>query len=158
MIIDSKIERYVHEVTRYIPLGERSQVGEELTLMIKDMVIDYAGNKKPDILDCKEVLQDLGTPEEVAEAYIETHEARRKAGREKGFFESKKGQLAQLVCTLISIVAAILVCVGIVGLGTHLISTMLPLFLGVILALGTGAGKVIIRYIHMPGKTWRKFF
>lgn len=135
MLIDRKVAGYVRAVTNQVPLRDRGRVDRELTDLIYEMMKEYAGGKEPDILDCRDVLRDLGTPEEVAAAYIETKQSGKKPGRTREFLASRSGRMLRLVYTILTVLAVCLVAFGLIGLGTQTISTMLPIFLGVVIAL-----------------------
>ena len=71
MVIDRKIERYVREVMKYLPAGDRGLAQSEITEMLRDMVRDHAGDKEPDILDARAVIEELGSPEIMAMSWLE---------------------------------------------------------------------------------------
>ncbi len=142
MLIDRKIERYVRDVAKYVPARDRVRMNRELTDLIHEMVYDYAGSETPDILDCKDVLRDLGTPEEVAKAYLESKKSRIE---ERSHYSSDMAiDWMQLIYHAMSVIGTILVIVGVIGIGTNQIDTMLPMFLGVVLALISVMGRSVL--------------
>ncbi len=132
LLVDRKIDQYVDSVAAKVPMWDRKRVREELTDLIHEMLADYAGTKKPDILDCKDVLRDLGTPDEVARMYLES-------GRDRNGNPVKAPlgweQSRRILSFAFSAVAALLVIIGVVGLGTQSYQATIPLFLGVVLSL-----------------------
>ncbi|MDO4620784.1 MAG: hypothetical protein Q4B09_09210 [Lachnospiraceae bacterium] len=172
MLIDSKIERYVSKVTAKLPLRERNRANHELFQMIRNLVIDYAGDHEPDVLDARAVLSELGDPEEVAESWMEQIRSERAIQKESvGWFgevSEAAGILTELrdrasqtklknvmtfahaqkffamfmeICTGLSIC---LVVFGLLGLGTHAIHSMLPIFVGCIMELLVITGKSVL--------------
>lgn len=62
------IERYVHEVGRYVPQDERADIQAELRSQIHDQLDDrYKGSPTED--DVAEVLRELGDPRRMATSY-----------------------------------------------------------------------------------------
>jgi len=62
------VERYVHQVGRYLPPKERAEIEAELRSMIEDQLDDrYAGSPSPE--DVMAVLAEFGRPNEMAASY-----------------------------------------------------------------------------------------
>ena len=62
------VERYVHQVGRYLPQNERKEVTDELRSLIQDQLDDrYKGAPTED--DVVELLSDLGDPRQMAKSY-----------------------------------------------------------------------------------------
>ena len=158
MVIDRKIERYVREVMKYLPAGDRGLAQSEITEMLRDMVRDHAGDKEPDILDARAVIEELGSPEIMAMSWLE---ARHDFGEEDesalpitGWLSSvipaiekiswkKMNRAVSVMLMAFSVLAVFLVCFGIIALSTHMITTMLPVFLGCVLGLVAAAGRSV---------------
>lgn len=68
------IERYVYAVTRHLPVKMRKDVETELKSLISDMLEERCGDAIPDERQMKAVLNELGTPTELAEKYSPDHE------------------------------------------------------------------------------------
>ncbi len=62
------IERYVHEVGRYVPKGERAEIQAELRSQIQDQLEDRFGGKAT-ADETAEVLRELGDPRRIAASY-----------------------------------------------------------------------------------------
>ncbi len=142
MLIDKKIERYVRDAAKHVPARYRGGMSRELTDMIHEMVVDYAAGEEPDVLDVRDVLRDLGTPEDVASTYMES-----KLNRVEEHHRRTRGEFidwAQLIYRGLSILGAVLVIIGVIGIGTQRIQTMLPLFLGVVCALVSVMGRSVL--------------
>ena len=158
MVIDRKIERYVKEVVQYIPSRLRAEAEAEITEMLTDMVRDHAGGKEPDILDAREVLDELGDPGIMAMSWMETRQDLEEesfldnpAAKIMGLFISadnesveKMNRILRLMLMIFSVLAVFFVGFGIIALGTHLIKTMLPIFLGCVLGLLAIAGRSVL--------------
>ena len=162
MVIDRKIERYVQEVIKYLPARDRGEAQSEITEMLQDMVRDHAGNKEPDILDARAVIEELGEPEIMAMSWLE---ARHDFGEDReedpaiaqwmsSFVPAdriswkKLNRAASILLMTFSVLAVFFVCFGIIALSTHMITTMLPIFLGCILGLVAAAGRsVLVRQV-----------
>lgn len=136
MLIDKKIDTYIQDVTKHLPMRMRSDAAREIRGLIDEMLGDYAGENGPDILDVRDVLRDLGKPEELAQSYKEQrHAAVEKEKTSKGIFSQSGRQRLHMIYMILTLVAVGLVIFGIVGLSLHLVSTMLPIFLGLVIAL-----------------------
>jgi len=61
--------RYIYAVTRHLPTRTQKDVERELDSLISDMVIEQAGNDTPTEQHIKDVLTQLGSPEEMALKY-----------------------------------------------------------------------------------------
>ncbi len=148
MLIDKKIERYVRDAARYVPAGEKGRMSRELTDMIYEVVGDYAAGEEPDILDVKDVLRDLGTPEEVAANYMES---KRNRVEEHGHHAKELlRDWPKLFYSALSVIGTVLVIVGMIGIGTQKIDTMLPVFIGVVFALISITGRgVMTAVLHI---------
>lgn len=62
----SLIERYIYEVVRRLPENEREEVKAELNANIEDMLLDRPFDDEEAV---REVLQELGSPAQLAEQY-----------------------------------------------------------------------------------------
>ena len=74
MMIDRKIQRYVKDVVAFLPARMKNGAEQEISEMITDLVRDYAGDREPDILDARKVIEELGDPEMMALSWLETAE------------------------------------------------------------------------------------
>ncbi|MEE3420288.1 MAG: hypothetical protein VZR02_04190 [Lachnospiraceae bacterium] len=145
MLVDKKIDTYVDSVTRHLPMRMRGDAAREIRGLIDDMLKDYAGEDGPDILDVRDVLRDLGKPEELAQSYKEQrHIAVEKEKAAKGIFTETGRQRLHVIYMILTLVAIGLVGFGIVGLGMHIVSTMLPIFLGLVIALGVVMSRTFL--------------
>ncbi len=139
MLIDKKVQKYVHAAAASVPAKERGRLTRELTDMIYEMMEGYAGDHEPDILDCRDVLRDLGTPEQAARNYMESKETKRtvrKHARAKALGELVDGrrmEFLRIIYLILAVAAAGMVIVGIIGLATQGLTTTLPIFLGVVI-------------------------
>lgn len=139
MLVDKKVENYVRAVTSKVPASEKGRVTRELTDMIYEMMEGYAGDHEPDILDCRDVLRDLGTPDQVALNYMEEKQSRKKHAKGKALrtlgslLDGRRVQFLHIMYMILAIAAAGMVVVGIIGLATEAFSTTLPIFLGVVI-------------------------
>lgn len=155
MLVSRKIEKYVHEVTLRVPLQDRKRVAEELTRLITDMMEDYAGGKEADILVCRSVLRDLGDPQDVAESYIEEARRRRHPGSAVADSEEKRVDMyrvAHLMYQVLTAVAVLFVGVGLLAFGMHLIDSVLPIFIGLVLALVSITGRGLMAEARGQGE------
>jgi len=62
-------DRYIYAVTRYLPLKMQADIEKELEGLISDMLEEKCGNRQPTENDIRNVLTELGTPEELALKY-----------------------------------------------------------------------------------------
>jgi len=63
------IERYVYDVTRRLPQGQRADIEKELRTLIDDMLSARTGGNEPSEADVCAVLKELGRPQELAAKY-----------------------------------------------------------------------------------------
>lgn len=153
MVVETKIANYVKKAVSYLPYKMRAEAGADLEEMILDLVRDHAGTRKPDILDAREVLRELGRPEDMALSWIESRDGKnvRTSGPADwlvsrlaaldGLSIEKANHLLQVMTYVLSILAVLFVGFGLLALSTHVIDNMLPIFVGCVLALGVVAGR-----------------
>lgn len=157
MVIDRKIDRYVEAAVSYLPSRYRAEAAAEMKEMLTDLVIDHAGSNEPDILDAREVLRELGAPEIMAMSWLETREdldgdpsARRQMGLVGRLTNmdapsfNRLNHIVSMMFLVFLVLAVVFVAFGIIALSTHLISTMLPIFLGCVLGLVAVAGRSVL--------------
>lgn len=154
MLIDRKIERYVREATSYLPGPMRAKADKDITGMIRDMVTDHAEGRQPDVLDVREVLRAMGSPEDTALSWYASNEDELREGETAlrdlalpliEFFNGE--QTRNSVSVLVNVFMAASVClvgIGLVALGTHTINSMLPIFIGCIMALAAAMGRGVL--------------
>ena len=158
MLIDRKVERYVHEVISHIPAARRTRAARDVSGMVYDMIGDYAGGREPDILDARAVLKVLGDPKEIALTWLASDEDEKREGRFAAgglklpfSFSLSEGRVRKIVSVMMNIctfLAVCLVALGLLALSTHAINTMLPIFAGCVLGLVvvTGRGVLVRQY------------
>ena len=156
MMIDRKIQRYVKDVVAFLPARMKNGAEQEISEMITDLVRDYAGDREPDILDARKVIEELGDPEMMALSWLETaEEMKRESSSAKHLAAGagldlelpsleKMNRVLSFLMLIITVMAVLCIGFGLIALGTHLISTMLPVFAGCVLALLSLAGRSVI--------------
>ncbi len=158
MIIDRKVERYVQEVTEYLPGRMRGEAEHELTELLLDLIRDHANGKEPDILDARAVIDEMGSPELMAMSYLETKgETKTEASPFTEGLDAlgdalnldpltlgKMNRMVTVMLMIFSVLAVVLVGFGIVALSTHAITNVLPIFLGCVLGLVAVAGRSVL--------------
>lgn len=156
MMIDRKIQRYVKDVVAFLPARMKSGAEQEISEMITDLIRDYAGDREPDILDARKVIEELGDPEMMALSWLETaEEMKRESSPVKQLAAGtgldlelpsleKMNRALSALMLIITVMAVGCIGFGLIALGTHLISTMLPVFAGCVLALLSLAGRSVI--------------
>ena len=162
MLIDRKVERYVEAVVSYVPAVSRGRASKDVSEMIYDMIRDYAAGREPDILDARTVIRVLGSPEEIAETWMAADKDRKyeterqieqtifglKIPSLEALTRGKALRYLSLMTNLFMVLAVVFVVVGLLAVGTHVISSMLPILIGCIFALVsvTGRGVLIRQY------------
>ena len=158
MLIRRKIERYVGAVTSRLPMRYRSRAAKEITARIQETIdVLCGGEREPDLLEVRGILKGMGRPENVAAEWLAETRKKSAAGAHSpgslGILEiltldfiplEKLDALLRNILGIFTVMAALLVILGLVALGTHAISTMLPIFLGCVLALGVVAGRAVL--------------
>ena len=136
MLIEKKINAYIHNVIVRLPLYARNGADQDLRDMIYEMLDDYAGDHEPDILDCR--VEEL-------KAYKQSVKLERERNREQeGVRKLTNEQLLHIMSTVsavLMVVAALLIGFGLVAVSVKLTSSMLPLFIGAVLALVSVTGR-----------------
>ena len=156
MMIDRKIQRYVKDVVAFLPARMKNGAEQEISEMITDLVRDYAGDREPDILDARKVIEELGDPEMMALSWLETAEEMKSESSSAKHLAAgagldlelpsleKMNRVLSFLMLIITVMAVVCIGFGLIALGTHLISTMLPVFAGCVLALLSLAGRSVI--------------
>lgn len=134
-ILDRKIARYTEQAVKYLPVYLRFGAQKEMAELVRQMLEDYSGKKEPDILDLREVLAEIGRPSELAETYLEMRRRRREERAGWQFRLPKPGQIPQTLISVILAVSVLLVLLGVFAVGTHATASMLPVFIGALMAL-----------------------
>ena len=157
MFVKKKVERYVERAVRNMPLKYRGRAEREIRAEIYEAIDVLCGEREPDILEVREILKGIGRPEDKARSWL--IKAKQEAGSKKrrlstyGILEllsfdfislEKMNALLQGILWVFTVLAVVLVVFGVVALSTHAISTMLPIFLGCVLALGVVAGRGVL--------------
>lgn len=71
MAIKSRwIQRYLYDVVRRLPEGQKEDIKRELESLIEDMLEERAGNEKSEEENVRDVLQELGDPAVLAARYL----------------------------------------------------------------------------------------
>lgn len=125
-------ERYIYAVTRNLPEDQRDDVSKELFTTIEDMVADRVGNGKSENKNLKDILNDLGHPDKLAEKYSNSKNCL--IGPD-WFFQYKK--------VLFIVLKIAPVVVAIITLISNLISGGWNPFAAVINAIGVGINVAI---------------
>ena len=81
--IENKIERYIQEVLRQLPRSDRKSAREKLENTIYSMLEAFAGDRTPDSDDLRDVLRELGTPDQAAAAYYEMRDRKLEIKKKK---------------------------------------------------------------------------
>lgn len=63
------IERYIYAVTQKLPQSQRADIAKELRSLIQDMLDERVDNREVNNKDVEEVLQNLGSPKQLAQKY-----------------------------------------------------------------------------------------
>ena len=158
MVIEGKVERYVEEVVSNIPAADRARAAQETTDMIFRLIRECAGERVPDILDARAVIRELGAPENVALAWIDANEGRGESAQAafgmmrilekipvlKRVGPEKIVNRTSQIFRICSVLAFLLVLFGIIGIGTHISTSMLPILIGGVVALITVMGRSVL--------------
>ena len=100
--------RYIYAVTRHLPVKMQADVEKELDSLISDMLDERRGNNATGEQDLKDVLAELGSPEELALKY---------GGNERRAFISGVYFLMykRVLLTVLPIIAAVLAILTTIG-------------------------------------------
>jgi len=101
--------RYIYAVVRHLPIRMQTEVEMELSSLISEMADERKGNKTtPSEQDIKDVLTELGSPEELALKY---YGSERKSLISGIYFLMYK----RVLCIVLPVVAAVLAVLTIIG-------------------------------------------
>jgi hypothetical protein len=64
-----KIQRYTEATVNLLPFWERKSARRELTDTIYNMLQDYCGNEEPTLRDVRDILNELGSPDSMADQF-----------------------------------------------------------------------------------------
>ena len=130
MVIDNKIERYVYRVTSCLPAHDRSRAAKEITAR------ESAGRSS------RTAGESALTS---AAAHLSDHLKEGLSGRRLPVMTLAGAQkIMSVTMAVIMVLAVLLVGFGLLALGTHTINTMLPIFLGCIMALVAVTGRSVL--------------
>ena len=130
------INNYIDDVISKLPVRERKRAERELRAAIYEMLDAYMEGERPVGRYARAVLKELGTPQQVAEDYIEE----RMGGRRRHLPDIKNA--APYMVRILFALSVALVIVGMVLLVTGLSNNMFPLLFGGIIALGVMIGEL----------------
>jgi len=127
--VDRKIQRYTEATVNLLPFWERKSARRELTDTIYSMLQDYCGNEEPTLRDVRDILNELGSPDSMADQF---YMQKRKTASFSG-----KGIRIFLNALMKALMIAAVGCLifGIFVLVTGLSNNMMPVVFGGLLAL-----------------------
>jgi len=127
--VDRKIQRYTEATVNLLPFWERKSARRELTDTIYNMLQDYCGNEEPTLRDVRDILNELGSPDSMADQF---YTRKRKTASFSG-----KGIRIFLNALMKAMMIAAVGCLifGIFVLVTGLSNNMMPVVFGGLLAL-----------------------
>ncbi|MDO4805198.1 MAG: hypothetical protein Q4A32_10315 [Lachnospiraceae bacterium] len=150
--VENRIERYIRDVVSQLPRSERKDAREKLECAIYSMLREYAGDREPDLQDVREVLRELGTPDQAVAAYYELRDMRQEYEYEFG--SDKTWRLLPAKGTVHRTLKVLMICAicmllfGLLGLALHVVSDVRLIFAGCALALVVQTVQIIV-----PGGT-----
>lgn len=173
MLVEHKVDRYVEAVCEKLPLKYRRRASGEVRELIYETLSEYTDGREADILDVREVLADIGTPSAMASTWLSSalaarEEEERNIRSKRAGKAHKKEQKAprrsileilsfefvstehmrrimDFMMSILTILAILLISIGLIGIGTHFLTTMLPVFVGCVLALMVAAGRGVLQ-------------
>ena len=70
MDANNLIERYIYAISRQLPAKSREDTAKELRTLVADMLAERGAEQEPSEEDVREVLTELGRPDELAQKYL----------------------------------------------------------------------------------------
>lgn len=128
-MVSRMVNRYVEKVVDFLPFWAKSSARKDLKDTIYDMLHDYCGDEIPVGRDVRIILNELGTPESLANQY---YEYRAKLRKKRKFNYRKMIVFAE---TAVLIAAFILVMSGLLMLTFGLTKNMNMMAVGGVMAL-----------------------
>jgi uncharacterized membrane protein len=138
-MVSRMVDRYVEKVVELLPFWAKRTARRDLKDTIYDMLHDYCEGETPVGRDLRVVLDDLGTPEELADQY---YEYRRKLRRRRKINVRKVFRIVQ---ASVMTAAFILVMAGLLLLTLGITNNLTMMLVG-----GAMAVAVIFARMLMP--------
>ena len=133
--IENKIERYIQEVLRQLPRSDRKVAREKLENTIYSMLEDFAGDRTPDSDDLRDVLRELGTPDQAAAVYYEMRDRKLEIRKKKEVRIPLRIEAVRDTLRILMIIAVAMLVFGLLGLILNAVSDVRLIFAGCALAL-----------------------
>ena len=133
--IENKIERYIQEVLRQLPRSDRKVAREKLENTIYSMLEAFAGERTPDSDDLRDVLRELGTPDQAAAAYYEMRDRKLEIKKKKEVRIPLRIEAVRDTLRVLMIIAVAMLVFGLLGLILNAVSDVRLIFAGCALAL-----------------------
>ena len=118
------IDQYVDAVTQQLPIGVRKSVERKLKDTIYDKLDEYTNGQRAVSRDVRAVLREMGSPDEIANAYYE------EAARRKKRTKKESDQNMEDASNVIFGVSVMLVILGMILLIALALSVMLSKMFG----------------------------
>ncbi|MDO4804930.1 MAG: hypothetical protein Q4A32_08945 [Lachnospiraceae bacterium] len=144
------IDRYVDEVTQQLPIGVRKAAERSLKDVIYEKLDDYTDGQRAVTRDVRAVLREMGTPDELADAYYKEI-ARRKKNKKRD-----AAQNLEEASSVVLGVSVMLVVLGLILLACGVTSNVFPILLGAVMALSVMLSKTFGSTIKSIDTTRRK--
>ncbi|MCL2593876.1 MAG: hypothetical protein FWD82_11040 [Defluviitaleaceae bacterium] len=140
--------RYIYAVTRHLPVKIQADVKMELYSLISEMVEEKRTGNVPTEQNIKDVLTELGTPEELALKY---HGGERKALISGVYFLMYK----RVLCTVLPIIALVIAILTTIGFFVGDEATQISLIIGNLGGVDFGlAMQIIVTTIGLVVQTF----
>lgn len=130
------IDQYVDAVTQQLPIGVRKSVERKLKDTIYDKLDEYTNGQRAVSRDVRAVLREMGSPDEIVNAYYE------EAARRKKRTKKESDQNMEDASNVIFGVSVMLVILGMILLIAGVTSNVFPILLGSVLALSVMLSKM----------------
>lgn len=130
------VDQYVDAVTQQLPIAVRKSVERKMKDTIYEKLDDYTHGQRAVSRDVRAVLREMGSPDEIADAYYQ------EAARRKKIKAKEREQNMEDNTKVIFGVSIMLVVLGLVLLVAGVTSNVFPILLGAILSLSVLLSKM----------------
>lgn len=130
------VDQYVDAVTQQLPIAVRKSVEQRMKDTIYEKLDEYTHGQRAVSRDVRAVLREMGSPDEIVNAYYE------EAARRKKKKSRENEQNMEDALKIVWGVSIMLVVLGLILLIAGVTSNVFPILLGAVLALSVMLSKM----------------
>lgn len=128
-------KRYIYEVTKSLPKNQRQDIGNELYGLIEDMINERFQHKQPSETDVKNILLELGPPNQMAQKYLDHSNYLVRPERYDSFIRVLKILFLSIIALLLAIFV-VKIIVNPIDIVDHFVQLLISLIITIPMAVG----------------------